>query len=768
MSCTSLSRFELFLAAVVSGGLLLAPGAASFAQQGDDEVIEEIITIGTPGGAGVDRQQASFAVTTLDSEDIAQFSPKSTADLFSSVPGVWAESSGGVAGANIDVRGLPGGSDAPFVTLAINGSPIYGTEMLSFFEQSSIFRVDETIAGVQALRGGPNAVFGKGEPGVTVNFNLKEGSELTEGRVKYTTGDYGLQRLDGVLSGELTDNLYYMVGGYVSSANGIRDPQFSAEEGQQFTVNLNRVFDNGEINLFARVTDDHGQWVVPFALNTGNDLGDFAQLGNATRYREIQTTSSGDTKVFDFAKGRGWDGMVAGGSAEFEFGDGWTFRDQFTFTNGDADTYGFVSSGGPVLAGDVATIIGDTVRTTSGGTVSDSDYVQTYGHWVVQKDLDAKINDISINKNFDDHELTFGVYQASWSADDWWSLGNPIAVENRRNGEPIATIDESTDPDTVTPISPAVIAAAGGNAGFLFGLQSSGDAKASAFYIADSWYLNDQLRLDAGLRRESIDLDYVLDTGPGYPDGVTDLATDLSDDETAWTVAANFDVSDNLGVYGRYSDGFLFPHFDDIREGADNVNSVKQLEGGLKYANDWLDLYSTLFFNTNDSFSSTVGSSVAAAAFETESKGIEADAAMHFGELTVDVLLTWQNAEITKSTTASDKGNTVLRQPDFQARIAPSYSFNVGDFEGTAYAALTLVGDRWGDNGNTVKLPSYQKLDLGVVLYHESGFFFQLHGDNVNDSDGITEGDPRNPSAPNGRPIFGTSWRLSVGYDFGD
>ena len=59
--------------------------------------------------------------------DIAQISPQSTADLFKSIPGVWAESSGGIAGANIDVRGLPGGGDAPFVTLAINGSPLYGT-----------------------------------------------------------------------------------------------------------------------------------------------------------------------------------------------------------------------------------------------------------------------------------------------------------------------------------------------------------------------------------------------------------------------------------------------------------------------------------------------------------------------------------------------------------------------------------------------------------------------------------------------------------------
>jgi iron complex outermembrane recepter protein len=34
------------------------------------------------------------------------------------------------------------------------------------------------------------------------------------------------------------------------------------------------------------------------------------------------------------------------------------------------------------------------------------------------------------------------------------------------------------------------------------------------------------------------------------------------------------------------------------------------------------------------------------------------------------------------------------------------------------------------------------------------------------DSEGITEGDPRNPAAPNGRPIFGRSFMLSVGYDF--
>jgi outer membrane receptor protein involved in Fe transport len=761
MSSKTFKLNYFFCGGALAVVLAFGPDAATYAQESaDDEVIEEIITIGTPGGGGVERQQASFALTTMDSEDIAKFSPKSTADLLKSVPGIWAESSGGKSGANIDVRGLPGGENAPFVTLAINGSPIYGTESLSFFEQSTIFRVDETISSVEALRGGPNAVFGKGEPGATINFNLKEGSEVTEGRIKYTTSDYGLQRLDGVLSGEISENLYYMIGGYFSASPGIRDAQFEAEQGNQFTINLNRVFDTGEVNLFARVTDDFGQWSLPFPLNARLDTGDFSQLGNATRFRELQVNSAGNTEIFDFANGRGWDGIVAGGSAEFEFGDGWTVRDQFTFTSGDNNTFGFVPGGTAVTAADLSTVIGGPVTTESGATVAPTDFVGTYGHWVVFKDLEAKINDISINKQFGDHDVTFGFYQSRWSSDDWWTLGNPIPVHVVQNGE---VLDSA--------ITVADIVAAGGGGSFFFGLQSAGDARADAFYIADSWYVNEQWRIDLGARIEDFELDYVLDTsaaGTSFADGVTDLATSLSDDETAFVVAVNYDVNDDLGVYASYSDGVRFPHFDDVREGRESVNAIEQLEGGIKYSGERFEVYSTAFFNTADLFSADVGAVIAAAAFETESIGIEADGALFFDPFTVDFIITFQDTEITESTTLSDVGNQVRRQPEFQVRIAPSYDFRVGDFDGSVYAALTYVDDRFGDNGNTVTLPSYEKFDLGVLLYHDSGLFFQLHGDNLNDSDGITEGDPRDPAAPNGRPIFGTSVRFSVGYDFGD
>lgn len=736
--------------------LLSAPVLAQESATPEKATLEEIVVIGSAGGSGTVRQEASFAVTTIDAEQLARIAPQSTADLFKSIPGVWVESSGGVAGANIDVRGLPGGGDAPFVTLAINGSPLYGTEMLSFMEQSSIFRVDETVGAVEGLRGGPNAVFGKGEPGLTVNFNLREGSDVTEGRIKYSTSDYDLQRLDARLSGPISDGFYYMIGGYIHSSPGIRDTQFNAEEGHQFTVNLTKLFDTGRVNVFTRITDDHGQWVLPIALNSGRDLGTFAQLGNATRFRELQTNAAGNTEIFDFADGRGWDGTVSGGSAEFDLGGGFTIRDQFTFTSGNADTYGLVPSGAAVTAAALSAVTGEPVTTVSGATVAPDDFVQTYGHWVVQKDLEALINDISINKVFGGtHDVTFGYYRATWSSDDFWLLGNPLPVHNTRNGEPL-------DPS----ITPADIAAAGGDAGFMFGLQSAGDARAEAFYIADSWQATDRFRLDLGLRHEELDLDYVLDTGPGFADGTVDQNVDLSGSETAYTAAGNFDVTDDLGVFVRYTEGFLFPHFDDIRENRNTVDEVKQLEAGVKYSTPSLQLYGTAFFNENDAFSSTVGGTLPPTAFTTEAYGIELDGAYNMGALQLSFIATLQQTEITDSTTATDVGNQVLRQPEWQFRLSPSYTFESGNFATTVYAGASFVGDRFGDNANTVRLDSYEKIDLGFIVSTDGGLFLQVHGDNITDSDGITEGDPRNPAAPNGRPIFGRSVMISVGYDF--
>lgn len=733
-----------------------ANDAAPAAEEGPGE---EIVVIGTPGGGGIRKQEASYAITTINSEALERAAPKSTAEVFNLVPGVWTESSGGVAGANIDVRGLPGGGDAPWVTFAVNGAPIYGTESLSFMEQSSIFRTDETIASTEAAHGGPNAVFSNGEVGVTMNFNLKKGKESTEGRVKLTTSDYHLARIDAVISGPLSDGLYYMLGGYVTRSPGIRDAQFDSEKGTQVTAQLTKDLDNGEINLWTRWTDDHGQWYLPMALNTGNNLGTFSQLGNATRYEDLQINANGDMQTFDFAKGRGWKGSVSGLNLNFDLGGGWSVRDNASYTNGDADTYGFVPDGAPVTVSALLaanpTLTG--VSTAGGTALTANDWVQNYGHWVVLKKIESFTNDLSFNFKSGINDITVGYYHAGWSADDFWTLGNFRPVENVKNGDYLQN-----------GITCAMLQNAGSGSGcWHYGIQSSGDARMDAVYLADSVQVTDALRIDVGVRQAWLTLNYVLDSGPGYPDGTRDLNVHEKLDKLSYTAAANYKLNGQMALFARYSKGFRFPNFDDLRNGGGfaSVYGVDQIEGGVKYNSRHASLYVTGFYNKNNNFEATVGGPPPSA-FKTRAYGVEIDGSLRYGGFDLSALMTLQNAKITDSSTASQIDNDVHRQPNFQLRLSPSYEADIGAAKVTLFGAASFVGKRWSDIDNTVRLNGYTKIDAGVRAALENGFFAQVQADNLGNSHGLTEGDPRNPTSPNGRPILGRSFTFSIGYDF--
>lgn len=721
--------------------------------------MSSVVVSGTPGGIGKPKKDASYSVNTLSEIEIKRSAPRSTADLLKTIPGVWAESSGGVAGANIFVRGMPSSGDAPFVTMAINGGPLYGTETLSFFEHSSIFRVDETVKSTEALRGGPNAVFSNGEPGLTVNFNLKKGGEVSKGRLKYETSDYGKKRVDGVMSGKVADGLYYMAGGYVRTSHGIRNTEFNSENGKQFTLQITKSFDNGIINVFSRLTDDHGQWVLPMALETGNEHGTFAQIGNATRFRALPTNALGDSATFDFANGRGWKGSVSGINASFDLGAGWKIHENLTYTAGEANTFGFVPQGNPIQ---VSALGRNEVTTQSGQVLDGSDWVQNYGHWVVMKNLESINNDLSFNKKMEKHEVTFGIYQARWSSVDFWTLGNFIPVHNVENGE---MLQDDITADT--------LAAYGAGGPWNYGIQSGGDASVLAFYGADSWQIKPVLRLDLGLRYEFFNLEYSLDAG-SVPDGNVDNTESLNGEEYALTAALNYDLTESIGTFIRYSDGYLFPHFDMIREGkyskdGDEVdaNDFKQYELGLKYDSQLFSIFATTFLNNVDVFDGDVGAARESALLNTQTMGLELDGAFSINDFTLRGIGTYQQGEIKESDVAPEvEGNEIWRQPNWQVRISPSYDLKVAGSLLTLYGSLRSVGKRWSSRNNTYQLDGYTTIDAGINIATPQNMSFRIHVNNLTDSDGLTEGDPRDPATANGRPIFGRSIGLSATYDF--
>jgi iron complex outermembrane receptor protein len=168
------------------------------------------------------------------------------------VPGVYAESTGGQSGANIEVRGFPSGSDSPFVSVQLNGNPIYPVPVLSFFEGSSAFRLDDTVERVEVLRGGPSTIYSVGQPGATMNFILKKGTDTPEGTVRLTTGTGSLRRVDMYYGGKISDGWYGRSAASTARPMACATPQFPADDGGQLTATLTRKLDQGELTLYVR------------------------------------------------------------------------------------------------------------------------------------------------------------------------------------------------------------------------------------------------------------------------------------------------------------------------------------------------------------------------------------------------------------------------------------------------------------------------------------------------------------------------------------
>lgn len=753
--------------------IAIAPMSNLHAQDEVDEpIVEELIVTGTAGGSEIRKFDASFSITTADADDIVKFSPTSTAELLELVPGVWAESSGGVSGANVFVRGFPGGGDAPFLTVQLNGSPIFPPPTLSFLENSTLFRIDETIGRVEALRGGPNPVFSNGQPGITTNFILKEGSEETHGLAKYTTSDYDLRRFDGVLSGQIAEDFYYMIGGYISSSPGIRDAGFNAEEGQQFTINLTKDLNNGSINVYHRNTDDHGTWYLPAALNVPGIDGSYTQVGTLNRQREILYDNNfGDptfpdpkVKTLDLGEGRGWVGSVSGGSVALDLNGGWELVDRFNFTAGDADTLGLVPGGGAVQVGALladpsvdpgAVVTGPLTGSVTGRAIADSEYIQQFGAWEVRKDIESFTNDISMAKQWGNHKITVGFYSANSSTDEFWSLGNAKYQVVENGGEVVNGI--ACNAPTVDSCN------------FNYDIDATGDATTKALYAAAELNVSDGLTLDFGVRNENHEVEYSVDEGL---DGTPSLALAFDETEISWTAAANYTFTDTVGAFVRINSGQRMPYFDDFRDnraaffgGNSLIQEVDQYELGFKFVTENLGLYATGFYTEVDPSIFVALAGVTPGQISTnEAIGLELDGNYRTDlGFSVNLNATLQESEIKSGVNA---GNEAQRQPGWQLRVTPSYEFDLNNVLVTVYGTVSAVDDRFSDNGNTVVLDGYEKIDLGLIVRINDALIVQVAADNVTDEEGLTEGDPRNPAAPNGRFILPRSVRFSVGYEF--
>jgi len=781
--------------------------------------LQEVVVTGS--ATGVKKIDASYSITTANAEQIKEANPKSTADLLKISPGLWPESTGGQTGANIEIAGFPGGGDAPFNTVQMMGSPLYGMPTLSFFEQTSIFRLDDTVERVEILQGGPSVVFADGQIGATENFILKQGTAKPSGSVGLTYGSEGLWRADGFYGFKIADDWYGSIGGFWRKSDGVRDPQFAADRGGQLTATLTHDTENGSIMFYARSLDDQNQFITPIPLiqhgsQNFSAYPGFDPLTDTYYSRAMQHVFlagyPGGGRWANLANGRGARMNFFGGNLDFDLSNGWSISDKFLIDSGDVDTNALFSGSNPATLSDELAgqnvPVGATVDANyvTGGAVDPNQSVIAQGWWFIHKHLQNINNDFRLSKEiFDGNTLTAGVYLAHYTDDDKWALGNQMLMSNTPNARPI-TVNYTAGGNTYQLTD---------NQGFLdnggYNITEKGRATNKAFYLSDSWHIGPWL-LDASARTENetahltvcnlknVNLDgnplTLYNNSVPVCDG-TFSNTSYSKTHTSWTVGANYELADNMSVYARVNKGVHFGDFDNALRGNTTGNTpplqkIQNFEAGFKYQSKMfyadISVYHKQFdglpYQPTDGNGVPVGSVLL---YGSDSKGVNLIGAVTpIDNLTIRFVGNYLDGhyshysacipfvnQVSGNGCAFINGQQLQRQPKVHYAITPSYKmlFPWGDV--TSFVTFTHVGPHTQDQSGLQQLGSYHTWDFGIIADIEKNWEVRVQGTNITNQLGLTESNSRIFGSASGaggvilaRPLEGREVNVQVKYKF--
>lgn len=822
---------------------------ANFTLQIDPLQMEGLVVTGT--ATPIEKLESSVAITTMTDVEIEEKSPQSSAELLEVVPGFYVEASGGQGGNNVWARGIPQDGSFRYVAVQEDGLPVYESPELAFTNIDLLFRMDETVRTLEAVRGGGAPVFASNAPGGIVNIISKTGGDELAGVVKLTGGDYNLFRTDVNVGGPLFgDEWRFNVGGFYRFDTGVRDPGFPANRGGQMKANLTRLFENGYIRVYGKFLNERNIFYLPIPLQNPDSPEEIP--GFDPNYGTLTTldaafvkfpTPEREVRTLDLKDGMHPVIRSIGAEALFELGDGWTIKNAARSMEADVSFNAIFSLFNPIVgttygqdrvdlvndalsaAGQPANAAGFRYRFASSGEVLSSSELSSLngnglvvesGWWNVEKPLRNFSNDLRVSKAWETNTFTAGFYFSEYSADESWIFNN---VLQEVRGEPRLLDLEIID------AGGNVVANATQNGFTQFGnfyRNASNHGTVFALYAQDEWQASERLRLDIGGRFEvgmfdgnvevlgSFDLAEMglLSANPAGADADDNLSLssttygtgefrpyDHTFEEWSGSVGANYGINENLNVYGRFTRGFRMPDFDSWADGnvdtKGDAEEVLQAEGGVKVATESLGIFATVFWSTltdvpfvdevlvNDELitlrrfadTRTIG-------IETEVVWLPAVQGLRF-----DVIGTFQQPEyddmrfdISDPGQFDDfdfSGNQIRRIPEIILNGKGQYQFTETRGAPKFWVDFWFISDRFVDDANNVELPGYTKVGAGFAYDVSDQVRFQMVGDNLFNTIGLTEGNPRTGQVVGveqdifmARPILGRNVRASIAYRF--
>ncbi|WP_053979550.1 TonB-dependent siderophore receptor [Marinagarivorans algicola] len=801
--------------------MMFSASIAAQEDSNDDANVEVVMVTGT----SVVRTQADTpAKTTLISqENIAKTGFSSQADILMNVPGIKVEGGGGEVATNAFVRGLPSGGQFQFTPLNYDGMPAFQSGMTSS-AQDVYFRPDIGIERVEYVAGGVSNLYGPGSVAGVINYISRKGSDDPESTVQLEMAEDGRVRTDFFTSGPLSsdDNIYYAMSGFYRYDEGPLDTGLPTK-GYQVRGNISKEFDDGHVTFYGQLINDKVQFFLPLPLDggnrkrlTGND-GNTVFVGQTVAAAQLSYPTATGRYESPIGEGVATEGGSFGVEFEKELSDDWRiggkakgarYEHQFNlFLDGDGlanspeSLNGYINNSARTLNGDVLSTLGRANFTWSetGNPVPD-DYV-LFGNRLLdrQRDGDFFSTEFNVTGAFEtgniDHTLNIGTFFIHAQQMDFNIISSYLA--DFSNGQNARLVDLSFTDTAGNVVEYSRNGIVGPGISYT---NKNLTSKRTALYITDqmesgNWAVDLGMRVEraVGTSKAEGSESVVVSDDPTLASNLQVNTTgngrftygEVASTEAAFSAAVLYALEDSdINLYANASRGYFFPQIRSIRF---NDNGEPQsYEGeditlatlGIKYFPQDLYVDASLFLANLDNrrsvdFVNDGSGGLIENVLEQSTETVGAEIITRYtvsDTVTVDGNITYQDAEFSAG---GNTGNVPARQPELTGNLAFSYNNDLFD----SRLALSHFGDAFANDSNTVELGSH------TIATLSAGYTWAFNNDqrirvgvsvwNLFDSEGITEGSPRQGNAQAGgddffvgRPVLPRRVSLTTRYDF--
>ncbi|GAA0821847.1 TonB-dependent siderophore receptor [Colwellia asteriadis] len=570
------------------------------------------------------------------------------------------------------------------------------------------------IEQVEVLKGPKAALYGRGEPGGTINLITKKPQFDQQGQVTVEVGSYDKLRLEADFTGELTENVAARVIGFYETGDSFRDTLEIDKKGLMASF----LFEQSEQSVWHYELEASRQ-EIPF------DRGILALGGNFDMMpieRFLGEPGDGATTTEALGHQLQW---------QYDFSDNWYVNSGLTYrstrlqgTSSDAE----VSPVRQMLYYDGRTL-------TRQRRARDYDTDQ----FVIRSEVSGRFMTGAI-----EHQLMVGVDYDLFDYDRDYRVYRAPALNTGPTKAMLHAIDIYQplygQHELPTPI-PAIVR-----------VQKQ---KATGLYVQDQLQLTDELHVRLGGR-----IDWLEQT---LDDQLKGFSAKQSENHFSPQLGLVYQLKDNWSLYTSYGEGYRLNFGTDSNGEGFKPNQTKSAEVGTKFTlfDNKLDITLAYFdsLQKNIIVADTLNPGYHTAIGQASSSGFEVDIAGQLpAEIDVWFSYAYIDAQVDKNAidtglgVSIQKGDELLNIPENSASLQLSKIFSLYDNDLTLGAGATYIDKRLGQRGSDFYLPAYTVVNMFAKYNVSSQIDLKLEVHNAFDKKHFTNaytqiwvqpGDPR-------------------------